>query len=146
MDKEELETCAKKHLRRGFRLYDEKHDVHAHVSNGSATVTYRTRRGIPTQTTRFDIEFIGDTCFVNNLSIEPEKQGQGHGRNLYSAVEEIAREKGFKRVEETASGKMSDGRTKTEYLESLGYTRVRRAISGIEDNEDAPWIVEKRLS
>jgi len=144
MNREELETCAKKHLRRGFRLYKEEHDVYAHMHNGSATVTYRTRRGVPTETTRFDIQFIGETCFVNHIEIEPEEQEKGHGRNLYSVVEEIAREKGIKRIELTASGKMPDGRTKTEYMESLGYTRVRRATQ--EDDENTPWIVEKVLS
>ena len=144
MDRNKLETCAKKHLRRGFRLYKEEQDVYAHENNGSTTLTYRTRRGVPNQTTRFDLEFTGDTCFINSLSIEPDEQEKGHGRHLYSVVEEIAKEEGIKRVEETASGKMKDGRTKTEYLESLGYIRVRRAIEGVDD-ENTPWVVEKIL-
>ena len=144
MNKKELEGCARKCLIEGFPLFLEEHDVHAHVDDKGATVTYRIRRGVPIDETHFDIEFIGPICHINHIEIEPNEQEKGNGRKFYSVVENIDREYGSERVRATASGKMRDGRTKTQYMESLGYSRVEKAIEGVE-NENTPWVVEKIL-
>lgn len=145
MNKAELEAIAKKHLREGFPLFLEEHKIFAHTNELNTSITYRTKKEIIRSSTYFDIQFIGDTCFVNYIEIEPSKRARGNGRKLFSVIEKIARECGSKKVQLTASGSMSNGsmsngRTKTEYMESLGYSRLKRVPKGSEN-----WEVQKVL-
>jgi len=145
MNKEELEACAKRHLRQEFPLYREEHVVRAHMGE-EPTIAYRTTSEIHYETTCFDIEFIGDICYILHIEIEPKERGKGNGRKFYSAVENIARDYGSGRIRTTASGTMPDGRSKTEYMESMGYSRVEKAVKGVEDGKDTAWIVQKILN
>ena len=145
MNEQELEACTRRHLREEFPLYKEEHEVRAHIWFTNTTVAYRTRQGIPFESTYFDIEFKRNICDINHIEIEPEERRKGHGRKFYSAVENIAREYGSEKVRLTASGTMPDGRSKTEYMESMGYVRIRKVIKGAEDGKDTAWVVEKIL-
>ena len=138
MDKQELESCARKHLREGFPLYREGHVVRAHMGE-RPSVAYRTVSEIHHETTCFDIQFIEHICYILHINIEPKERGKGNGRKFYSAIENTARDYGSDRIRLTASGDMPDGRTKTEYMESLGYTRTRHLGGNM-------WEVEKILS
>ena len=139
MEKEEIEKIARMHLREEFPLYEEEHDVIASMSKkGKWCISYETKPNTIVETTRFDMEINENDCFLNYIEIEREQRGKGNGKKLYSVVEHIAIDLGSEKISLTASGTMPDGRTKTEYMESLGYRRVMPIMEKM-------WRVEKVL-
>jgi GNAT superfamily N-acetyltransferase len=45
------------------------------------------------------IEARGDRCYLGLLSVQPERQGSGHGRQLVEAAENFARESGSRTMD-----------------------------------------------
>lgn len=74
----------------------------------------------------FDLNLIGDTCYLLWIEIAEQFRGKGFGTVLYRIIEDAARELGYAKVQQTPSGK---GRM--EYLLRRGYRR-----SGVEAVKD----------
>lgn len=87
-------------------------------------IAYRTFDKTPIETTHFDLQLQGETCYLVEIELEKSKRGRGIGRNMYILCEEIAKSLGCKILRQTASGTAFDGRTRKSYLEDLGYTSI----------------------
>lgn len=66
----------------------------------------------------------GTICYLLSIQIPEHLRGQGHGRELYAAVERFASQMGCDRVRMTPSGWATKDKTRREYMLRLGYSRV----------------------
>lgn len=111
-------------LRSSFPLWEESHAVRAcHREDRKIWAGYFAfdddfRR----HETHFDLNLIGDVCYLLSIQLAPEQRGKGHGWALYQAIEQAARELGCSRVEMTASGWTVRCETRAKWLERRGYS------------------------
>ncbi len=112
----------RKHLR-SFPLFDESHLVRiAELNNKGLWAGYRTtNNNAPTGATHFDLNIIGETCYILWIELLKIERGQNYGRTLYRIIEDFAREIGCDRVRLTPSGWCPTGKTRREYMLALGY-------------------------
>jgi GNAT superfamily N-acetyltransferase len=126
MNNEQVEELMRHHPRNSFPLFDEKHKVQ--VSKSGSCIGYRTTAetlGSIDGTTHFDIQIIGNICYILWLELERDKRGTGDGWKLYETVHQFARDARMKSVRQTPSGGFIHGgkmiETRREYLLKRGY-------------------------
>jgi len=126
-DREAVSALGRKHLEDDFPLFEESHTVDARdLGEEKFWVGYRTTKGrAPRDSTHFDINVERDICYLLWIELVREERGKNHGRALYGAVENIARDLGCDRVRQTPSGWTPDGKTRKDYLKNLGYVGVK---------------------
>lgn len=120
----DIEELLTKHLKATFPLYREEHDVYAGPAEECISIGYRTTKSqIPKNTTRFDLNLKENICYVLWVEIVESERGKGHGKALYKAIEDFAREYGCDRIRMNPSGRTKT-RTRLDYLLSLNYHKV----------------------
>lgn len=124
-----------------FPLYDPGHLVSVYTQPKGMCIKYK---GVKdpriTDTlfmgtglvTNFSTQIIDDVCFLLWIELAKEKRGLGHGEKLYGCVEEMARALGCQRVRMTASGWTPSGKTRRDYMLSLGYQDVVNSSIEVE--------------
>jgi ribosomal protein S18 acetylase RimI-like enzyme len=119
----------RKHLET-FPLYQEDHKVLSqNISNTKLYLGYRTTQANkPKGTTHFDLNIDGTICYILWIELAKEKRGKGHGKTLYTLIENFAREAGCDRIRMTPSGQ-TPTRTRKEYVHELGYTDIKDSIA-----------------
>src|SRR3989344_9146337 len=95
----------KKHLR-VFPKFEEEHQVNVvQITDRKFWVGYRTKEAnLPIGTTHFDLNLIGNICYVLWIELSEQERGKGLGRQLYGIIESIAKDVGCDRVRLTPSG------------------------------------------
>lgn len=111
---------------RSFSKFEERHSVKAvQIDDRKVWVGYRTTEAnIPSGTTHFDLNLIDNICYILWIELSEQERGGGFGRQLYSVIEDIARDVGCDRVRLAPSGKTTSGKTRLEYMQALGYRVV----------------------
>lgn len=126
MEKEQIKGLMLKHLREGFNLFNENHEVNVCVLElKNICVGYRSnmeRINDVRGNTNFDIQLVDDVCYILSIELEKNKRGQGIGWSLYEVIHNFAREFGSKKVRQTPSGWTGQGKTRREYLLNRGYS------------------------
>ena len=114
-------------IRDGFELFEEKHFVLAkEISKDHYWTAYKTSESnLDFGSTRFDLNIIGDICYLLHIELEKSFRGKGYGRQLYSCVEEFARRERCSKVVMMPSGTTFSGEDRREYLHKLGYTDIK---------------------
>ena len=108
-----------------FPLFNDRHTVNVSPSSDGVCMNYRTTSDdIPVGSTHFDLEIIGDACYILWIELHERHRGLGHGRKLYGIIEDIARKSGCKRVIQTPSGSTPNGKSRRDYVLGLGYKRL----------------------
>ena len=126
MNNEQVEELARHRLRQIFPLFEEAHKVQ--VSESGRCIGYRTAAenlGSMDGTTHFDIQLIGDICYILWVELEKDKRGRGYGWKLYETIHHFARDLKLAKVRQTPSGGfIIDGKikeTRRDYLLKRGY-------------------------
>lgn len=70
----------------------------------------------------FDLNVIGETCYLLDIEVGLDFRGNGHGAALYDTCERIARDLGCTRIEQTPSGWANGGEPREDYLRRHGWT------------------------
>ena len=72
-----------------FSLYDSNHWISSKVGEDFVSISYwpSFRRQENIGKTGFNIQMIGDVCFILSFSIENDKRKMGNGTNLYRIIE-----------------------------------------------------------
>ncbi len=119
---EEICDIVRTHLKE-FPLFDESHSVLAHkISDDKFWIGFRSaNHRIPDGTTHFDINIEKSSCYLLYIEVVESERGKGHGKKLYHIIEDFAKALGCQNVQLTPSGWTSSGRTRKEYMLSLGY-------------------------
>ena len=81
----------------------------------------------------------GDHMHLENVAVDPEYQGSGHGFSLIEFAEQAAKSAGYDRVELYTNAKMTEN---LEFYRRLGYQAFERKI---EDGFDRVYF-RKALS
>lgn len=117
-----LKRYCNKHLI-GWSPFDEG-DLRLGESHlGHYYICFRTVQTPPlNDTTHFDVNIIDDVFYLLDIELEPRHKGKGLGLQLYEALENIARDLGCTRIEQTPSGWTHSGETRASYLQRHGYT------------------------
>ena len=129
---EEAILVTRQCLRDNFPLYQEAHKVDSSLINSiNLWIGYRTIVGNPfeiLETTHFDVNVMGDICFLVAISLENQFRGKGLGWKLYESVHDIAKRIGCERVRTFPSGGFFEGRrmieSREDYLLKRGYVRT----------------------
>ena len=96
--------------------------VRATRIKGGWSISLRTTRdNIPIGTTYADINILGDVFYLLHIEIQQGHRGKGHGTELYRLFEQVAKELGCKRIEQTPSGTTIRGETRAAYLKRRGW-------------------------
>ncbi len=110
---------------RSFPLYEESHWVFAVHHEGGISIGYKTtNNNMHDGSTNFDIQIIGDICYILWIELAEDEKGRGFGRGLYSTIENFARSYGCSMVRLFPSGWTRTGKTRLEYMMSLGYRKL----------------------
>jgi len=133
MKQEEISDLIKEKLRK-FPIFNETHKIGVKkIDEEKLWIGYRTADENPRSTTRFDLNIIGNTCYILWIELAKEHKGKDLGKSLFKIIEDFAKDYGCNKVRLTPSGQTISGKSRLEYMKSLGYHEV-----GIE--------VEKNLS
>ncbi|MBS3051255.1 MAG: GNAT family N-acetyltransferase [Candidatus Aenigmarchaeota archaeon] len=124
-----------------FPLYRAEHDVRVILRRAdqilqcdTVLITYRTKPGCPwgatqgSETTHFDLQVEGDTCYLVEIGLNSELRGVGLGEELYTIAESIARQAGCNRIVMHASGTTITGNTRKEYAMERGYREIPGSV------------------
>jgi len=107
---------------RDFPLFEERQKIDVKRDDESVYIIYRTEEGNPIRTTHFDLQTIGETCFLVEIELEKSHRGKGLGKKLYQVAENVARNIGCNKINQTASGWTIKEETRIDYLHrNLGY-------------------------
>jgi GNAT superfamily N-acetyltransferase len=124
MKQEEISDLIKEKLRR-LPIFDETHKIGVkRIDEEKLWVGYRTTEGNPRGTTRFDLNIIGDTCYILWIELDKEYRGENFGKSLFKIIEDFAKDYGCDKVRLTPSGQTISEKSRLEYMNSLGYHKV----------------------
>ena len=114
-------------LRERFELFDENHKVDAkEMHENKLWVGYSISGfNFTERVNYFDLNIIGDICYLLHIELEKKFRGKGYGRQIYSCVEEFARRERCSRVRMMPSGTTFSGETRRDYMHKLGYTDIK---------------------
>ncbi len=133
---EEIKEIARASLRTNFPLYQEEHKVDAssiptsfiYKEHNNLWIGYRTRdRNIleTMNSTYFDLNVIGDICYLVEIALDKNERGKGLGWRLYEITHDIAKKLGCDSVRQTPSGGFIKDRkmiqSRRDYLLKRGY-------------------------
>ena len=126
MKLEEIPDLMRENLRQ-LPIFNETHKVAAKkLDDNKIWIGYRTTNNFPRGTTYFDLNIIGTTCYVLWIELKKEQRGKNLGRSLFKAIEDFAKNYGCDKVILTPSGYTPSGKTRLEYMKSLGYHELGR--------------------
>lgn len=124
MLEEEIRELMKKSLKDCFSSFRENHKINIHVNGqNDISIGYRTAERISEMkdSTHFDIQVIGHSCYILHIELDKQERGRGIGWSLYDAIHCFARNIGSKRIIQNPSGWTPKGETRREYLLKRGY-------------------------
>ncbi|MEK6847168.1 MAG: GNAT family N-acetyltransferase [Nanoarchaeota archaeon] len=113
-------------LRKRFELFDERHTVRARrLDDDESYIGYRTTdANIPQGSTHFDLNLIGNICYLLHIELGKEARGNGYGKQMYDSVEDFAKAVGCDRVRMMPFGRTATGESRRSYLHRKGYRDV----------------------
>ena len=92
---------------------------------GNGVIFYRTSpRFDHIHSTHFDLNVVGDECFLVSIGLNEELRGKGLGSALYTLIEDAARDGGCVRLRQTPSGWTPLGEPRMAYILRRGYERA----------------------
>ncbi len=109
MNKEEIKRLTRRCLK-NYPSYSKEQEVKVAVEKDFVYIGYVTRydkkftNSPARDSTFFDLNIKGDTCYILDFFIEEKKRRNGCGRKLYGCVEEIAKEFRCRVMNTTPSG------------------------------------------
>jgi len=126
MKLEEISDLMKENLNE-FPIFNQNHRINTKkIRDDKFWIGYRTAKDNSLKgTTNFDLNIIGDTCYILWIELAKEHQGKNLGKLLYKTIENFAKDYGCKRVRLTPSGWTPKGKTRLEYMKSLGYKETK---------------------
>tara|TARA_Y100000310_G_scaffold338856_1_gene429715 strand:- start:843 stop:1271 length:429 start_codon:yes stop_codon:yes gene_type:complete len=129
MEKEDIKQLMRESLRSNFRFFEEQHQVNVYVDE-RVSVSYRTSEKTGKEhftTTFFDIQLIGDICYLLDINLEESLRGQGAGWEMYETVHQFAKIIGSTSVRQFPSGWPIHDKTRTRraYLLDRGYHNLK---------------------
>ena len=121
---EEISDLMRKNLRE-LPIFDKTHEIGVRkIDEEKLWVGYRTTEGLQRGTTRFDLNIIENICYILWIELSKEHRGKNLGKSLFSIIENFAKDYGCNKVRLTPSGWTPSGKTRLEYMKSLGYHEV----------------------
>ncbi len=126
-DEKAIEDILRASLRH-VPVYHDEHSVLVKRLQENICISYRTTKNNSVLetigTTHFSLQITNDVCYILYIELAQNERGKGYGRMLYNAIEDFARDCHCAKVRLTPSGTTVHGKSRLEYMLSLGYQSV----------------------